>query len=257
MGSNWLPSALRFGDEETINITDGVERKITDDESSALLLTFTGALTAAGTARLPVLVKGRHYAVQNATTGGYLVNLLAPTGSTGVAIPSGSPVNVIVNRQGSLELVGGGQAFDLSDPFAGSAKGRRLTVARRFTSTTDDPIDVQVVGNIAPVLGVESDALPHSIVFVRVHALVKRSGADEEFSKACTRAYRVDGSGALTALGAQVVESPYSFASAGASGTDISIGSAGAKIVITAQPIPDQTWRWQLFIEASYVTDSA
>jgi len=103
---NWLPSALRFGDLETIAITSGVDRAITDDEATAIAFTFTGVLSATGVARLPALVAGRHYVVKNDTTGDYDISLRGPTGSTGATVPPGGTALVVVNRTSVLEVVG-------------------------------------------------------------------------------------------------------------------------------------------------------
>lgn len=105
--STWLPTALRFGDEQAIAITDGVERVLTEDESIALLFVFTGTLTTDGIARLPSLIPGRSYLVKNATTGGNLVKLRGPTGTSGVDIPVGQTVQAFVNQSSALELVYG------------------------------------------------------------------------------------------------------------------------------------------------------
>lgn len=135
-------------------------------------------------------------------------------------------------------------------------KARKVTVARRFTSLDDDPIDIQVIGNVAPVLGVDAVALKHSNVFVRAHVIAERSDADECFSKAVTRAYKVSGAPALTALGALKEDTSCAFSTAGASGMDVTIDTAGTKIVVEFQPRIEEIWRWFVIIEASFVTNA-
>lgn len=144
------------------------------------------------------------------------------------------------------------------DATAGASKSKKVASLTRTSTTDATPTNiVQVLGNVSPILGTDAPTLGSAIVFVRAHAIAKKATTDEEFSAACTRAFRITAAGAVTAVAATIADAGSSFASAGAAGMTVDIGIAGAKIVVTITGRAAETWRWSAIVDASFTTNAA
>ncbi len=128
MTSSWMSRLHRFGGYAPVPVTNtAAETFVDEDTCVAKLLVFTGAITTARTVRLARTDVGDDWVFKNATTGGFSVTVVGPTG-TSVSVPSGTALHITAIVEGLVSVTGAvppptgqipyGQAWTSADTFS-------------------------------------------------------------------------------------------------------------------------------------------